>query len=376
VKIGFIGETLTGTARLVGPGSQRGLRFLDEAATANRYAERLKRQGVKAIVLLIHEGGRQRDADADPNRCNDFSGPIVDIAERLSPDIKVVISGHSHWSYTCTIAGHTVTNASSFGRLLTRVNLRIDSKSGAIVDVATHNTIVTRDVPKDAAQSRIVAKYARLLAPLANRVVGSISEDIPRQHNRAGESPLGDLVADAQLAATRRPESGGAVVAFMNLGGIRGDLTADHQVGDERPGEITYSELFTIQPFSNTLVVLTMTGNAIRRILEQQFADDKPDVADVLQVSNGFTYRYDLTAPPGRRVDPGSIKIDGKLVAPEARVRVAASNFLVEGGDGFTVFAEGTDRVGGEVDIDALAAYFKAQSPIKRAPQDRIARTD
>jgi 5'-nucleotidase len=377
VKIGFIGETLKGTPREVTPSGVRGLTFLDEASTANRYAAQLRQRGVHAIVLLIHEGGEQNaEGAADPNRCDNFNGGIVPIVRKLSPDIDVVVSGHTHRFYVCTIDGHLVTSAGSYGRLITRIRLDVSRVDGSIVKASAENEIVTRDVPADPAEARIVEKYARLAAPMAHRVVGSITGDIARRTNSAGESPLGDLIADAQLAATRESGKGGAVAAFMNPGGIRTELTADHQSANERPGEITYDELFTVQPFGNVLTVITLSGDAVMRVLEQQFDNPTAGATKILQVSQGFSYRYRLNAPPGQHVDRDSITIQGGRVTPTGRVRIAVNNFLATGGDGFSAFTEGTMQVGGPVDVDALAAYFKARSPVAPRVPDRIVRTD
>jgi 5'-nucleotidase len=378
VKIGFIGETLRGTPQIVTPDGVRDLAFLDEASTANRQAAQLRRQGVNAIVLLIHEGGRQTmtEGSPDPNGCANFRGPIERIARKLSSSIKVVISGHTHTFYNCTIRGRLVTSAGSFGRLFTRINLTVNRATGTILATSATNQVVSRDVAKDPVQTRIIEKYDALSASIADRVVGTVTADISRTLNHAGESALGDVIADAQLASVSAPQRGGAVVAFMNDGGIRADLMVGDHGGSSPPGQVTYGELFMVQPFGNVVTVLTMTGDAIRRLLEQQFDNPGPGRQEMLQVSNGFTYRYALDAPPGSRVDPSSIRIGGRVIAPADRVRVAANNFLVAGGDGFTMFARGTNQIGGELDIDALAAYFKARSPIPPGPQNRIVRTD
>jgi 5'-nucleotidase len=373
VKIGFIGETLRNTPRIVTPAGVRGLAFLDEVTTANTQAANLRKQGVNAIVLLIHEGGQQ-SAGADPNGCNGFNGAIVPLVEKLSPDIKVVVSGHTHTFYNCTIAGHYVTSASSFGRMFTRINLTID-QSGAITNVSAVNRIVSRDVARDPAMTRLIAKYSKVAAPIANRIIGSVTNNITRTPNRAGEASLGDVIADAHLVATSPAEKGGAAIAFTNLGGIRADLSANSRTGTELPGEITYSELFTVQPFSNVMMVLTLTGDQIQRLLEQQFGSI-PGSTRILQVSDGFTYSYRLNAPSGQHVVPSSIKVGGRVVGPQDKVRVAMNSYLATGGDGFTVFMEGTDQLGGDIDVDALVDYFRARSPVRPGPQNRIIRVD
>jgi 5'-nucleotidase len=373
VKIGFIGETLKGTPQIVTPTGIRGLRFLDEAPTANRYASELKRQGVNAIVLLIHQGGIQR-REPEPNGCNDLGGAIVGIVEKLSADIKVVLSGHTHQFYNCTIAGHYVTSASSFGRMMTRLDLTIDRSTGTITKVAATNEVVTRDVPKSPAQTKILDKYVPLAAPIANRVVGSVKAPITRQAAPSGESSLGAVIADAQLAATSPPDAGGAVVAFMNPGGIRADLAGG--TPDTGPRPVTYNDLFSIHPFGNVLTVLTLTGSGLKRILEQQFDNPAVGMRRILQVSKGFTYSYTASAPPGQRIDPASIKLNGRIIAPDQRVRLAINNFLAAGGDGFTGFVQGTDRLGGDAEIDALVAYVRSRSPLEPEPTTRITRLD
>jgi len=369
VDVGFIGETLKGTPDIVAVSATRGLRFLDEASTANAYAARLKRQGVHAIVLLIHEGGRQRpDAGPeDPNGCANFAGAIVPIVEKLSTDISVVVSGHTHTFYNCRIGEHLVTSASSFGRMVTRIRLTIDRATGRVTNTAAVNEIVTRDVPKDAAQTRIVEKYVGLAASKANAHVGAAADTLARKENEAGESPLGDIIADAQLAATSDAANGGAEIAFMNAGGIRADITA---------GDVRYRQLYEVQPFGNVLNVLTLTGDMLKRLLEQQFDNPTPGEKSVLQVSSGFTYRYRASAPAGQHVDADSIAINGRRIGPADRVRIEASNFLVEGGGGYTVLREGTNKVAGVSDVDALVDYFKSHSPVAPGPQNRIVRVE
>jgi 5'-nucleotidase len=374
VKIGFIGETLKETPTIVTPTGVAGLQFLDEATVANRYAAELKKQGVNTIVLLLHQGGQQNPA-ADPNGCVNFSGDLVPIIDRLSADIDVVASAHTHQFYNCTINGKLVTSASSFGRMITRINLSIDSTTGKVVAKNADNQTVTQTVAKDAPQTALIAKYKGLSAAQANKVVGSISADITRSTTTAGESALGDVIADSQLEATKAPNKGGAVVAFMNPGGVRADLTANNQTGGEQPGQITYAEAFTVQPFSNVLSVVTLTGDQIRRVLEQQFDNPSAGQDRILQVSNGFTYSYDRTKPAGSRVDASSIKINGTTVVAATQYRVAMNNFLQAGGDNFTVFKEGTNVLGGDIDLDAFVAYLTAKAPVAPGPRNRITRT-
>ncbi|HKB14169.1 MAG TPA: bifunctional metallophosphatase/5'-nucleotidase, partial [Vicinamibacterales bacterium] len=375
VKIGFIGETLRDTPRIVSPAGTRGLTFLDEATIANAQARALARQGVHAIVLLIHEGGRQapEDAAADPNGCADFTGSIVPIVRRLTSEIRVVISGHTHRFYNCEIDGHVVTSAASYGRMITRVALQIDRSTDRVVRASAVNEVVTRDVAKDPEQTRLLERYEPLARAAGDRVVGTISEDVKRDANAAGESPLGEVIADAELAATSAPEAGGAVIAFMNSGGIRADLVARRSGQGGAPAELTYRDLFTVQPFGNVLAVITLTGEQVRQVLEQQFDNPGPGQRSMLQVSNGFTYEYRNTAPAGQHIDPASIMIQGRRLAPGDRVRVVASDFVIDSGL-YPALGAGTDRTAGMIDIDAFVAYVKARSPLVAGPLDRIRR--
>jgi 5'-nucleotidase len=379
-KIAFIGLTLEGTPLIVTPAGVEGLEFRDEIVTINALVERLRRErSVHTFVVLIHEGGQQNAPFAngfmDINRCDNFTGAIKPIVEALDKDVDVVVSAHTHQPYVCKFGGITTTSASSFGRLITSINLRIDGRSKDVEEVIARNNIVTRDVPKDPAQTQLITKYDSISSPIANRVVGSVTGDITRANNAAGESALGDVIADAQLASTSPTDFGGAVVAFMNPGGIRGDITAANSPGGEAPGQITYRELFDVQPFNNVMTVKTMTGDMIYRLLAQQFNNPLPGQLRILQVPFGFkySYSYDAATQTGT-ITPGSVTINGIPVQAAQTYRVAMNSFLATGGDGFSVFNEGSDQLGGEIDLDALVNYFLKNSPIAPGPRDRITR--
>ncbi len=369
VRIGFIGMTLQDTATVVLPEGIRGLTFTPEAATANALVPVLRRQGVRAIVVLVHQGGTPAQPGYDG--CNDVTGPIVDIVRDLSPAIDVVISAHTHQAYVCTMRDKLVTSAASYGRLITDITLTIDTASDRIVSKTAHNVIVSRDVEKDAAETAILARYRPYYAPLAARVVGTATATIDSRRNGAGESALGDVIADAQLDAARIATREDVVAAFQNPGGIRGDMAVSPG-GVEGARPLTYEALFAVQPFGNRLVVQTMTGEAIRRALEQQFTVEP---TRILQVA-GVTYAYDLRRLAGSRVDPKSIRIQGHALDPTRLYRVVVNSFLAQGGDGFTVFTDGTNHADAGSDIDAIAGYLTRHSPISPGRQDRIVRLD
>lgn len=371
VKIAFIGMTLEGTPTVVPPAGVKGLQFLDEADTVNRLIPALKKKHIETIVVLIHEGGVQ--VPPQPlNGCEGISGPIVDIVHKLDAAVDVVISGHTHQPYNCVIDGKIVTSAFSFGRLVTRIDLTIDRRTGDVVTMVAENTIVTRDVAVDADITALIDKYRTLSAPLANRIIGQIAADITRTVNAAGESALGDVIADAQFEATNDPGFGDAVVAFMNPGGIRADLLYLSSPVGEGDGNVTYGESFTVQPFGNTLVTLTLTGAQIETLLEQQFVGCGQTFHRVLQVSAALTYTWKASGGACDKVDPASIKINEVTVDPVARYRVTVNSFLADGGDNFLVLTLGTERLGGEVDTDAIAKYLTAFAPVAPGPQNRI----
>ncbi len=331
----------------------------------------LKNQNVRAIVVLIHEGGLpSRD---DYNGCAGVSGPIVRIAQRISDDVDIVVSGHTHRAYNCTIDRKLVTSAAAFGRAITAIDLAIDRRTAEVVSKAARNVIVTRDVPKDPAQTAIIERYRPLYSKFAEQVVGTAAADLTRTANLAGESVLGNIIADGTLEATGSPSRGGADVAFMNPGGIRADLTRGSADGGTlRP--VTYAEAFNVLPFRNRIVIQTMTGRTIKDVLEQQFDNIAPGQDRILQVSRGFTYAYDRTASKSRRVDPASIMIDGRRLVPEQQYRVAINEFIATGGDNFSTLTRGSGVTTIGLDLDIFLAYLAKHSPLEAPPLNRIRR--
>jgi 5'-nucleotidase len=368
-KVAFIGLTLEGTPLIVTPSGIAGLTFKDEADTINALVPELKAKGINTIVVLIHEGGLPTGAY---NECPGISGPIVDIVNRTSKDVDLFVTGHTHQAYNCVIDGRPVSSAFSFGRIVTDIDMTIDRASGEPTSIAVNNKIVTRDVTPDAGITTLITKYNAIAAPLANRVIGQITANITRAPNPAGESALGDLIADAQLLATTPANLGGAVIAFMNPGGIRADLTYASSPAGEGDGNVTYGESFTVQPFGNNLVTKTMTGAQIRSLLEQQFPGcNAPNSVRILQISAGFSYEQRPSAAAcADKI--GQISLNGLPIDPVASYRVTMNSFLADGGDGFSVFTQGGNALGGAVDTDALEAYFVANSPVAPGPVNRI----
>ncbi|MEV5095568.1 bifunctional metallophosphatase/5'-nucleotidase [Streptomyces rochei] len=383
VKVGFIGVTLEGTPDIVSAEGVKGLAFKDEVETINKYAKELQRQGVKSIVALVHEGGFPASSsynyDCDsPGAGDGISGPIADIAKNVTPQVDALVTGHTHAAYVCTIpdpAGkpRMVTSASSFGRLYTDTTLTYDRATGDIARTAVKsaNHVVTRDVPKAPDMTRLIDRWSTLAAPIGNRAIGYVSGDIDRGGT---ESPLGDLIADAQLAygKTQDPETD---LALMNPGGIRAPLTYAAS-GGEGDGVVTYAEGFTVQPFANTVNLKDYTGAQLIQVLKEQVSGPNEAAPKILQISSGLTYTLDLTKTGADRVVTDSIRLDGAPIDENATYRVASNSFLAGGGDGFPTLNEGTNELVGADDLTALEQYLTANSsaadPIEPPAADRI----
>jgi 5'-nucleotidase len=388
-KIAFIGMTLEGTPLVVTPSAIAGLEFRDEVETANKLVAKLRaEEGVRSFVILLHEGGIQNapfsNADAAQglpgwaavSSCDNLSGPIVDIAKGLDDQVDVIVSGHTHQQYVCAganeIDGKLVTSAASFGRLVTDIDLVIDHQTKDITSKTAQNVIVRQTglaQDKDPLITQLIAHWDAFAGPIGNRVVGFANTALCSVRDTGcdaldgsldGEAPLGNVIADSQLDATSPTDFGGAVIAFMNPGGIRAPLNA---------GEVTYEELFNVQPFGNTLTVKTCTGAQIQALLEQQQFPGR-----ILTVSRGFNYTWDALRPAGDKVLNETVKLNGNPIVDTQSYRVEMNNFLASGGDGFSVFNLCTNQLGGEVDLDAVVRYFQAHNPLDAPTENRITR--
>jgi 5'-nucleotidase len=399
VPVGFVGLTLEGTPGIVNPAGIKNVRFADEVETANKWGDLLRLFGVKAQVLLVHEGGAQSASAQVPvpgvSDCNNFSGAITPIVAGLNPEFGVVVSGHTHRFYSCTLpnsAGTSVvTSAGTNGQLITDIDYSIDRRTGRFAEVTAKNVVVENGVSdgkggwlKDAAgvflknpatvdpnAKKVADKYRTAVAPIANRVVGTITGDITRTAGTNGESPLGDVIADAQLAWT---QSSNAQIALMNPGGIRADFDAELSSGGEANGQVTYGEAFTVQPFNNLVVTQTFTGAQLKDVLEQQFVGFGGQTTQrILQVSASLTYSWNSTAAAGSKVT--NLAVNGTPVDPAASYQVTTNDFLANGGDGFTNLTLGTGRTTAPgFDVDALVGYLGAGAPVGPGPANRITR--
>jgi 5'-nucleotidase len=430
VKVAFIGMTLKDTPRVVTPTGVAGLDFRDEADTVNALVPRLRAQGIESIVVLVHQGGFQTSpnvgdingCDGDLKNSNGTDSDIGAIVKRLDNAVDLVISGHTHAAYNCSantvdvrsVGGVVtstprptglankvgrlvpVTSASAFGRLLTDIDLSIDPVTRNVIAVSATNRLVDRTdagivaaIDTDPSVRNIVAGYSALVSPLAAQVIGSITVALPNSANTAGEMPAGSLIADAQLQATQPAPVGGAVAAFMNPGGVRnpGFVAAPAVY----PYNVTYGDAFTVQPFGNSLVTMTLTAQQIKNLLEQQFVGCLGQTTQrILQISNGLKYSYSASAPACSKVTeitltptdlsvvppvvtgaPEPVVSAGVVLNPTRSYRVTVNNFLATGGDGFSVLLGGLNPLGGAQDIDALVAYLAGGYKAPNAPYDQ-----
>ena len=391
IPVAFIGGVTRSTPQMVTPSGVAGLKFVDEADAVNRAARELRRQGVRAMVAVFHEGfelgTQEKRGDWNDVTCPEAHGPLLAIARRLAPEIKVIFSGHTHQGYRCEIEGRLIIQGTSYGRGVSVVDVQLDPATRRMLpetrsinlpvvnertDPAQRERLaaalpeayaaVLREAKPDAAIAEQVAAYAVLTAPKAERPVGTISGPFAR--GGKVDSAAGRLIADSQLAATKGE---GAQVAFMNPGGIRANLECAAP-----PCTVTFGQAFTMQPFGNSLVVMTLTGAQLKAALESQQRSPTGDPM-WLQPSEGFSYTWQSDAPRGERVS--EMRLRGEPVAPETKYRVTVNSFLAEGGDGFASISSGGSRAGGGQDIDALVSYLGAaeRSPvaeprIKRLP--------
>jgi 5'-nucleotidase len=371
VPVAFIGMTLEGTPSIVTPEGVAGLTFKDEVETVNALVPSLQAMGIEAIVVLMHEGGFASEGGGEGDGCGTLSGNLYDIVVGLDDAVDVVIGGHNNQRFVCLdVDGKAVTMAYHSGRMFTDIDVSLDRFTRDMTVKSIDNKWNFQDGVTPAPDlTALIDKYDTLSGPLANTVIGSITTDITEDESAAGESALGDVIADAQLAATESAGTGNAVIAFMNPGGIRADLTFA-QSGAEGDGNVTYGEAFTTQPFGNSLVTMTLTGQQIVDLLTQQWVGQTSP--RILQVSDGFEYTWDAGEADADKVVVGSIMVNSVALDLGADYRITVNSFLAAGGDNFSVLVDGTNRLGGEIDLDALVTYFGANSPVPPGAQDRI----
>lgn len=347
MPIGFIGVVTTETPTLVVPSGVAKVQFTDEVEAINRNVAELKKQGVRSIVVLAHNPGTSGPNGENPQ------GQLVDIANRVDDEVDVIFGGHNHAYMNATIDNKLVVQAYSYGTAFADVDIEIDPKTKDIVTKrAEIVTTFQEGITPDQEITKLIEGYEAKVAPIINRVIGSTTTELTARQNENGESVLGDFITDAQRAKMKTD------FALTNPGGIRADIDA---------GEITWGEAYTVQPFYNELVRMTMTGKQLRDVLNQQWGAK----TQMLQIS-GFTYTWDPNKAAGDKVV--SIKLpDGTEIDPGKTYSVTANIFLSGGGDGFTVFTQAQNKEVGTYDLDAFVEYIGAQpKPFTYEMKNRI----
>ena len=394
VKVGVIGAVTKVTPQLVVPSGVEGLQFIDEAQAINEAARALQAQGVQALVVTLHEGAEigspGKPADWNDTSCPGLRGDAVDIIKRITPAVDLILTAHTHQGYNCLVDGRPVMQAVAYGRGLSVADLHINTRTGDVdraktvarnlpvfnarTDAQHREKILASEQPAyrqalqaarpDPEVAALVQRYAQAAAPQAQRVVGRIARTLDRRG--MGDSPAGRLVAQAQWEATRSPAQGGSHFALMNPGGIRTDLVCR----GTPPCEVTYGDLFSMQPFGNSLVVMTLSGAEIRELLEQQERPGR-EGGPLMSPSSGLSYRWVRSAPAGARAQ--DIRIAGRPLEESQSYRVTVNSFMAEGGDGFTVLKRGRERLGGAQDVDALIEHLRRSPAEPAAPRIRLA---
>ncbi|WP_342042394.1 bifunctional 2',3'-cyclic-nucleotide 2'-phosphodiesterase/3'-nucleotidase [Bacillus sp. OTU2372] len=350
VKVGFIGVVTTETPSIVTPSGVAGVKFTDEAEAINKYAAELKAQGIKSIVVLAHDPGTSATDGTNP------TGKVVDIAKAVDDEVDVIFGAHDHKYLNSTVDGKLLVQSYSYGTAFSDVDLTIDPVTQDIVEKRAGIVTTFQDATHlDAKIKAEMDKYQADVAPITNQVVGNAAAPISRTTNEAGEAPLGNLIADGMRAATNTD------FAFMNIGGIRDDI--------KDAGDITWGELFAIQPFGNDIVTMNITGEQVRTLLNQQFAADRNRI---MQIS-GLKYTWSDLLPLGQKVIDIYLP-SGKKIDPNGTYSVTVNNFMADGGDGFVVLKQGTGRTTWSSDLDAFVNYIKSFNgqPISAKIEGRI----
>lgn len=351
VRVGFVGITLAGTARIVFAPYLEGLSIEDEADTVNRYLPRMRADGAEVIVVLIHKSVSDASDCASP-----IGGAWYDV-ERFDPGVDAVFMGHNHVQYACEQADRVFVSAGRWGDVVADVDLTFDTTTRTVVE--RHARLVPVDptgtVP---AVDAYLAWLEGIVGPRAAREVGRITADISNDASVDASQPAGFLVADAILAAVP-----GADVAFTNVGGTRTTLRYAASGDETEDGIVTYAELYAMLPFGNDVLTMTLTGAQLEALLEEQGRNG------ILQPSASLRYTFATSGDP---IDPAEVFIDGAPLDRAASYRVAVNSYIAEGGDGFTTLPMGTERTPGPPLLDVVEAYLAASSPYAPPALDRI----
>ena len=368
LKIALVGAVTKDTPKVIVAKAIRGLKFIDEADAMNALIPQLRAEGAQLLVAMMHEGSVTEGSANDPTyACVGLRGRGADIAQRLDPAYGIIISGHTHNAYTCKINGRLLVQAGSFGGWITESRLKVTA-TGQVLDAQAVNYPVLQgtNAPNPAFVA-LVQRAGELTNAVRNRPINTLAQGAVRNPVAPyGDSTLGNLITDAQLAYAKK--RGVADVAMINSGGIRADLTL------EAGKPVTLSDLFAIQPFSNELIVMTLTGAQLKEVVLRQLPKTTAP-RRFAQVSNNFRFQWSQAADGTPTLD--SLTLDGQPLVDTKDYRVVVNNFMAEGGDDLSVFRQGRDKVNLGVDLDALVEWV-AENPkgVEQIQPGRIVRKD
>lgn len=357
VAIGFIGLTLEDTPRATVSDMVKDLSFGDEVEAVNALVPGLVAQGARAVVVVIHQGGFQGAFGlGGVDTCDNFVGPIKEVAAGFDPRVVAVVSGHTHSFYNCEVDGRPVTSAGARGQGLTDLRLRFGA-DGAFLGATAKNHLVDDAVAPDPAVAALVEKYVAAAKPVGARQVGTLAAPLDRQRSPGGDSSIGNVVTDAMLASARGPPAN-AELALMNTSGLRADLVPGPG------GAVSYAQAFEVQPFGNILITVTVTGAELEQMLEASVAGKGKH----LEVG-GLTFRWSPAAPAGARVEPGDVLVGGKPLALEKRYRVITNSILSDAVSGYAALGARREAITGPLDLDAFSAWLSAHPNLAPPPQ-------
>lgn len=366
LKVGVIGATTEATGSIVMPANVKGLEFPAPTARFDELVPQLKGNGADVVVALTHLGS---DIGTDGTLSNEARNVLDGMKEHLD----ALVTGHTHRAVATVYKGTPVVQARSYGSAYGKINLYYDKNLKKVVRATVEVVQPSQALYPNGDATALVKKWQEAIGPKVKEVVAQAAVPLTRDTTLAGESVLGDLIADAQRAAV------GADIAIMNGGGIRDSIEA---------GEITWEKLYKVQPFGNVLFKVSLTGQQVKQVLEEgvenyyRSYNKLPKGHAPVQVS-GLSFTWDYSKPFGRRIDPASIKLaDGTSLDLNKTYVVVANEFVATGGDDFTTFKDlyNADKDAyykqaytGIVDLDALIDYLKKMpQPINYSLQNRI----
>jgi 5'-nucleotidase len=380
VNVGVINLTTESTPGIVNPSGIEGLSFASTVKTANMTVAKLRKQGIRTVIIVGHLGTDQClpepkpgcDGDTLVTDPNDIArNEAARLAREVDDEVDLIVAGHTHQGVNTTIDGKRVVEAYSYGTAYTDVDMKVSAETGNVASSSAsvirtwHNNPRTgkQAVTPDPEVQRIVDQANEAVAPIKNEVVGHTNVDLTRTQVPSappgGESNLGDVAADAMNWGADQLE-GTVDFAFVNSGGIRADIPA---------GDITRGEVIETFPFQNVLATTTLTGAQVKEVLEQGASGQR----GMVQVS-GLRFTYDPSQPVGSRVTSITVSATGQPIDPGANYRVVTNDFMINGGDSYTTFQQGTNTVtySDQLLADVVVGYARQFSPINQQIEGRI----